>query len=372
MSFETAKNDRQPRGASARIAGGLLGATLCVLGASGILSSQAAAADAARRPRRATTARCTRGWTRTAGQYARVADVQGTFAFNQDGVSPNDELFNVFGTTLDLACALSPTPELVADRGRRGQLLRERGRRHQEDLHRRRARAVEGVERPNPHGVLLRDGGGPAARPRSWASRCRPWSSMADLEEGVNTVTAYGADGFGKPLPLQLRARPQRAARVPGQRRGASRTPVGSSLQLWMPETVARYFTRNIVDIELTREDAEPEVPRGQTPMYRNKVNIMNSLRRVRVRGRRRDHVRGRGRRPGQPHRRHRVLVRRRRRRGPSCETDRRHRRQVGELGSSPTSFDEAGDYRMTVRARTADGVVSPLEATLTFQVIEA
>lgn len=28
---------------------------------------------------------------------------------------------------------------------------------------------------------------------------------MADLEEGVNTVTAYGADGFGQPLPAALR-----------------------------------------------------------------------------------------------------------------------------------------------------------------------
>ena len=26
---------------------------------------------------------------------------------------------------------------------------------------------------------------------------------MADLEDGVNTVTAYGADGFGQPLPLR-------------------------------------------------------------------------------------------------------------------------------------------------------------------------
>ena len=34
------------------------------------------------------------------------------------------------------------------------------------------------------------------------------------------------------------------------------------------------------------------------------------------------------------------------------------------------TSFDEAGDYQMTVRARTADGVVSPLSASLTFEVV--
>ena len=33
------------------------------------------------------------------------------------------------------------------------------------------------------------------------------------------------------------------------------------------------------------------------------------------------------------------------------------------------TSFEDAGDYRMTVRAKTADGMVSPLAATLLFQV---
>ena len=33
------------------------------------------------------------------------------------------------------------------------------------------------------------------------------------------------------------------------------------------------------------------------------------------------------------------------------------------------TSFEEAGDYRMTVRAKTADGEVSPLAATLVFEV---
>ena len=49
----------------------------------------------------------------------------------------------------------------------------------------------------------------------------------------------------------------------------------GSSMQLWMPETVARYFTRNITDIELTREDAEPDVQQVD-PCYRNKINIMN------------------------------------------------------------------------------------------------
>ncbi|MEG2024498.1 MAG: molybdopterin-binding protein, partial [Gordonibacter sp.] len=34
------------------------------------------------------------------------------------------------------------------------------------------------------------------------------------------------------------------------------------------------------------------------------------------------------------------------------------------------TSFDQKGDHRMTVRAKTADDVVSPLAATLLFEVV--
>lgn len=34
--------------------------------------------------------------------FIHVADVQGTFTFNQEGVTPNDELFNVFGRCADL------------------------------------------------------------------------------------------------------------------------------------------------------------------------------------------------------------------------------------------------------------------------------
>ena len=93
---------------------------------------------------------------------------------------------------------------------------------------------------------------------------------MADLEDGVNTITAYGADGFGQPLPLRYALGEERASGVPGERPGAG-GGTGSSLQLWMPETVARYFTRDIVNIELTQEDAEPDVQQVD-PCYRNKI----------------------------------------------------------------------------------------------------
>ena len=140
----------------------------------------------------------------------------------------------------------------------------------------------------------------------------------------------------------------------------------GSSLQLWMPETVARYFTRNITDIVLTREDAEPGVQQVD-PCYRNKVNIMNYADgctfSVATRSRSkawRDDL-------GSPIAALELSFDDGRT-WTTCET-------TGATADKwvnwqfSTSFDEAGDYRMTVRARTADDLVSPLAATLLFTV---
>lgn len=41
-----------------------------------------------------------------------MADVQGTFTFNQEGVTPNDELFNVFGAALTSMCS-KPSVEML-------------------------------------------------------------------------------------------------------------------------------------------------------------------------------------------------------------------------------------------------------------------
>ena len=48
-----------------------------------------------------------------------------------------------------------------------------------------------------------------------------------------------------------------------------------SGTQLWMPSTVARYFTRNIASIELSARDEVPEV-QGVDDEYRAKVNLLN------------------------------------------------------------------------------------------------
>ncbi len=140
----------------------------------------------------------------------------------------------------------------------------------------------------------------------------------------------------------------------------------GSSLQLWMPETVARYFTRNIASIELTREDAVPEVA-SVDPMYRNKIDIMNYSDDCVFKAGDEITFEGVADDLGSPIAAIEFSFDNGRT-WTSCDTD-------GATADKwvnwqfTTSFEEKGDYRMTVRAKTADGMVSPLAATLLFEV---
>ena len=155
----------------------------------------------------------------------------------------------------------------------------------------------------------------------------------------------------------------QTVARVNGEELKASE---GSSLQLWMPETVARYFTRNIASIELTREDAVPEVA-SVDPMYRNKIEIKNSADGCAFEAGDEITFEGVADDCGSPIAAIEFSFDNGRT-WTSCDTD-------GATADKwvnwqfTTSFEEKGDYRMTVRAKTADGMVSPLAATLLFEV---
>ena len=316
-----------------KIAGGVAGGALLMFGAVGGIGATAGLPQTADADPIATTHAVgdnvvTAQWFNEDDvSYVSVANAQGTFTFNQEGVTPNDELFNVFGTALTSMCS-KPATELVDVEGGVANFYVN----------------VGGNIKKN-FTIDVRDLAEDANQETMMACSCATGSpfgqaavmgvplsavvEMADLEDGVNTVTAYGADGFGQRCPLRYAPGEERALvyQVNGQELEAA---TGSSLQLWMPETVARYFTRDIVNIELTQEDAEPDVQQVD-PCYRNKINIMELLRRLRVQGRRRDHVRRRGRRSGKPHRRHRVLIRQR----PHVDVvrhRRRHGRQVGEL----------------------------------------
>ena len=295
--------------------------------------------------------------------YTRIANVQGAFEFNQKGTTPNDELFNVFGTALTSMCS-KPAVELADAEGGVANFY-----------------VNVGGNVKKTFTVDVRDLAEDKSQETTMACSCAtgmpfgqatvmgvPLSAvveMADLEDGVNTVTAYGADGFGQPLPLRyaLEKNALLVYQVNGQE---LKSTADSSLQLWMPETVAHYFTRNIVDISLTREAVEPEV-QGVEPTYRNKIEIANKAEESTFSVGDQVSFEGVADDLGSPI----AAIEFSFDDGDtwkSCPTDGATADKWVNW-SFTTSFDQPGDYHMIARARTADGVVSPLSASLDFTV---
>ena len=295
--------------------------------------------------------------------YVRLANVEGAFAFNQEGTTPNDELFNVFGTALTSMCS-KPAVELAESEGGVANFYVNVGGNVKKSF----TIDVRELAEDKSQETLMACScatGAPFGQARVMGVPLSAVVEMADLEDGVNTITAYGADGFGQPLPLQyaLEKNALLVYQVNGEELSSS---AGSSLQLWMPETVARYFTRNIVDIELTQEAEEP-VLQGMDPCYRNKVNVLNYSDGCVFKAGDEITFEGVADDLGSP-----VTAVEFSFDGgatwTSCATE-------GATADKwvnwqfTTTFEDAGDYRMTVRAKTADGMVSPLAATLLFEV---
>ena len=350
-----------------KIMAGVAGAVLLASGTGAALAAQQpATAEEGSRPAGATHTVADLDiraqWLGEESPYVRLANVEGAFAFNQEGTTPNDELFNVFGTAILSMCS-KPAPELAAGQDGVATYFVNVGGHVKESF------TVDLSELDDEEQEALMGcscaTGSPFGQAAVMGVPLSAVVEMADLEDGVNTVTAYGADGFGQPLPLRyaLEKNALLVYQVNGQELEAA---TGSSLQLWMPETVARYFTRDIVNIELTQEDAEPDVQQVD-PCYRNKINIMNYSDDCVFKAGDEITFEGVADDLGSPIAAIEFSFDNGRT-WTSCDTD-------GATADKwvnwqfTTSFEEKGDYRMTVRAKTADGMVSPLAATLLFEV---
>ena len=296
--------------------------------------------------------------------FTHVADVQGTFAFNQEGVTPNDELFNMFGTALTSMCS-KPSIEMLDNGEGVANYYINVGGNIKKNF------TVNVSEMKDSEQTALMGCSCATGKPFGQAAVVGvPLESivgMADLEDGVNTVTAYGADGFGQSLPLQY-ALDKKALLVYEVNGQGLKSTDGSAVQMWLPETVARYFTRNIVNIELTRQAEEPSVQQVD-PQFRNKIDIHNTSEGCVFKAGYDITFEGVADDCGSPI----TAIEFSFDDGAtwtSCATD-------GATADKwvnwqfTTSFAEPGDYSVSVRAKTADGVVSPLESTLAFEVIE-
>ena len=105
-----------------RVAGGVAGSALLALGAATAAGGAAAAqpqiadADPSSTTHVVNDREVLAHWIDVDDASVRLANVEGSFSFNQEGTTPNDELFNVFGTALTSMCS-KPAVELADAEG---------------------------------------------------------------------------------------------------------------------------------------------------------------------------------------------------------------------------------------------------------------
>lgn len=260
-----------------QIISGVAGAVMMLSGCAAEIPQDAQPqmpADTAAEPESAAAGKTVDGYVLTdlsheTPEYIRIANADGTFEFNQDVLSPKDDIFNLFGTALTGVCAkpafaVGDGEEAVGDyyinvggRVKHGYRVDLNGFKIKEETKIMSCNCAtgEGVATASITGVPL-----------------SAILELAGLENNANTVTVRGKDGFGIPMPLSY-ALDKEALIV--YKINGEELPDHQNTQLWMPGTVAKYFTRNIVDIEVTAEEEVPEVIEASDE-YRAQVSIVN------------------------------------------------------------------------------------------------
>ena len=295
--------------------------------------------------------------------YDKVANVQGDFSFTQDRFTPPDEVFSLFETAATAACA---KPGFAF------------------------SQETDEVYYINVKGCLkksltltLSEIKARSAKEMTVTCSCATSASVANaritgvpvseileaagLEEQANTITFRAADGYGLSMPLEyvLDKEAMIVYKIGGEELTAER---GGQAQMWIPDTVAKYFTRQIVEIDVTAVEKAPELIQAADE-YRAKVSVLNRFRdsfqvgdQIGFEGYADDF--------GVPI----AAVEFSMDGGETwttCKTE----------GASSRAWvywhfdylaDAAGTYRLDVRAVTTEGRVSPMASSVVFEVKEA
>ena len=299
-------------------------------------------------------------WQRAAVDYDKVANVQGGFTFTQDTLTPADEVFNLFGAATTTLCA---KPGYVFDEVTHEEYYVNVG----GNVEKAYSISLEEIERRDAQTKEMRCtcGMSPAIAMASVTGvKVSDLVEMAGVGAGANTITFKDKEGYGLPMPLSY-VMDKEAMLV--YQVGDKPFSEGERLQVWIPDTVAKYFTRAVTDIELSTSEEAPEV-QGPDEQYRAKVNILNTVSDSFKVG---DLIAFEG-------------------YADDCGTKVMAVEFSLDGGETWTSFDTsssnaqdwvywhfdytpeaAGTYKLDVRAVTEDGTVSPLGSSTVFEVEE-
>ncbi len=199
-----------------------------------------------------------------AKEYAKVANVQGEMIFNQDTVTPADEVFSLFGTVVTGMCA---KPDFAIGEGKTDYFINVGGKIEK-------GYTVDLKEKTvNTRTLLCSCATGAAtANAQITGVLVKDVLELAKATDDVNTIAITSADGYTAKLPLKYVL--EKEAMIAYQVGGKA---IPSGAQLWVPETVAKYFTRNVVDIELLAEAEIPEIEQRAEEL-RAEVVINNAV----------------------------------------------------------------------------------------------
>ncbi|MGI6151509.1 MAG: molybdopterin-dependent oxidoreductase [Christensenellales bacterium] len=295
--------------------------------------------------------------------YMKIAHVSGEFSFDQEVLSPTDDVFNIFGTVATAMCA---KPGFAFNEVElENYFVNVKG--NIKKTYSLSLAEIQKMQQTTKTTACSCATSSAVVNTRPTGVKVEDVIQLADLEPGVNTITIRGDDGYGLPLPLNyvLEKEAMLVWSLDGMDLSASQ---GGPLALWIPETVAKYFTRQVMEIELTAEDNLPEII-GPDAEQRAKVNIVNRMKGTEFALGEQITFEGYADDIG----------------SPICAVE--FSLDGGETWTAHETAgatadrwvywrfsyvaDTAGTFKLDVRARTEDGTVSPLAASVVFTVSE-
>ena len=204
--------------------------------------------------------------------YTKVANVRGEFDFDQNIVTPSDKVFSLFGTAATALCAKPgfafEEPDIA------NYYINISG-----NMEKISTLSLSALKESGAETRILKCScamGGAIANTQVTGVPLSKVLKLIDLSDDINTVTVKSADGYGIPMPLKVAVDngAMLVYQIGGEDIPASQ---GAPVQLWMPQAAARYFTRGVTEIELTHEETVPEIQQPDDAQ-RAKVSILNHI----------------------------------------------------------------------------------------------
>lgn len=284
--------------------------------------------------------------------YVKVANVEGKFSFNQNTPTPADEVFNLFGTAVTGICA---KPDVAFSSVDKDYYVNVGGKIAYSYSRNLKTLAAE------KRTMLCACASSPAtAQAAVTGVNLEDVLDLSKLAEDANVLAVKSADGYTQKFSLNylLEKKAMLAYQI-------DETAIPSGVQLWIPETVAKYFVRDVVDLEVLAEaevpaiDARDDALRAEIALLNTVQDKMTVGKEITFQGYADDF--------GSPI----AAVEFSMDGGETwltCETA----KATADLWVNwsfnyvPTA---AGTYKLSVRARTADGLISPVAASVVFEV---